>query len=358
MIAILAEEVLKGEVTEFHCYSPGDSGRTVAHGELQLVGALGCQFVGDIYGTVGFVLLDIGLHFLGVEVAHACQVAQRTLDGLHVKQISRLGAQFTAYHVFKHMVVAKDVYLVESGLLAFADSYLKVHGVAHHVGLYGCDAVEYVTVVVVLACDGVIIGFAHLGAEALGEQLLIIDVAVLELQGAVECFGGVDGVAHPVDVAHIVFAALVKGEIHIHVLFVEGHHAVAYYVGIAVAPRVAATDHGVFVGGVFLGDKFLGSKEVAQLTHLAGLLHSFLERFLLLLVHAGDVDAVDFYFLVLVDIDVEQHLVGIRRVVALQHVDLHVLESFVHEVGFDHILDAVDYIYVDLVAGLEVELLL
>ena len=87
------------------------------------------------------------------------------------------------------MVVAHDVDLVERGLLALADTYLQIHGVSHHIGLNGYDAVKHVTVVVVLIGNGVVISLAHIEAEAFLEQLLIIDVAAPELQRVAESVG-------------------------------------------------------------------------------------------------------------------------------------------------------------------------
>ena len=134
------------------------------------------------------------------------------------------------------MLVANDINLVERSLLTFADTYLEVHGVAHHICFYRDDAVEHISVVVVLIGDGVIVSLAHVGAKALGEQFLIVDIAILELQRLGERIGGIDGVAHPVDIAHIVLATLVNGEIHVYVLLIKRHHAVGHDKRVAVTP--------------------------------------------------------------------------------------------------------------------------
>ena len=86
-------------------------------------------------------------------------------------------------------------------------------------------------------------------------------------------------------------------------------------------------------------------------------LHGTLEFLRLLLRHASDVDAVYLDLLVLIDVDVKEHTVFSRNVIALVDGDLRVFEALLFEVAFDMNLGTVDDVGVDIATHLKSEAL-
>ena len=141
-----------------------------------------------------------------------------------------------------HAVVSGKSDAVERGLCAFGDAHFEVDAVAFHIDFDGLDAAEHVAIVIVLIAHGIFVGLQTLHHEG-----LVVEVAFLHFEGSGQSFGGIDGVAHPVDVAHIILLALADVEIDIDVLGIDGHHGVSHHQGVTIAPRVEFVDDEAFV---------------------------------------------------------------------------------------------------------------
>ena len=327
-----------------------------------MVAALRHEGIGDVDRAAHGVGLDVAhqlrLQGFGVELVHVGEVHDGTLDGLHGEEVAGLGAQFAAYDVFIDAVVAGDAHAVERGLAVFGDAHLEVDGVTVDVDLHGVEVVEHVAVVVIKVADGVFVL-----AQALVEEFLIVDVALLHLQHVGEEVGLIDRVAHPADISQIIFPAFAEVEVDVYVLLVDRCHAVFEQQGVAQAPRIEAAHERGLVLLIFLGHELLGTEHVAE-TLLLSLLHRLLEfheRFL----HAGvvgavesrDINLVDLDLLVLIDIHVHDDAVVGRDVLFLHDFHGGVFIALALEVTLDDVLGAVGEVGGELAAGMEVDFL-
>ena len=86
---------------------------------------------------------------------------------------------------------------------------------------------------------------------------MVIHIPLLHAQHAAEVFGREDGVAHPCDVADIVFFALVHLNIYVDMLLVHIPHAVFHDGGITIAQFVVFVEQVLLVGLVAVGGEFL-----------------------------------------------------------------------------------------------------
>ena len=291
-------------------------------------------------------------------MAHLSDVLVRLLEGVHREEVARLERQFAADDIFIDAGVAVDFNLVDAGLCSLEDANLKVDRVAFLAHFDGLDAVEHVTVVVVIVRHSVIVFL-----QALLDVLHVVHVALLHAQHVVEGVCRVDGVAHPRDVAHIVFLALVEMDEDIDGVVAEVHYAVGHNLSVAVAEFVVLLDDALLVFLVFFGGELLGSEDVGELVLVRLLEKSAAEGSAdnlsaLQVVVACDVDVADLDFLLLVNVDIDDHVVLLVDVVALHDVHLGILESFLVEVSLDDKPCAVHHVGRNLVAADDAYLLL
>ena len=101
------------------------------------------------------------------------------------------------------------------------DAHFKVDGVAIDVDFGGLDVRKHVAMVVIEVGDGVVIR-----TDALGKQLLIVDISFLHAELCLEQFGGIDRVSHPSDMAQVVALAFLYLHIHIDMVVVCRPNAV------------------------------------------------------------------------------------------------------------------------------------
>ena len=165
-----------------------------------MVSAFGDEGISDVDGAGGFVGADVFVEFalehFRVELVHGGEFTHRTREGVHGEKVAGLGAEFASDDVVVNAVVAGNANAVVGCLFAFAHANFEVDAVFVDLDFDGIGAEEDVTVVVILVADGIFVG-----VESLVEQRLVIDVALLHAQGGFERLRGVDGVAHPGDVA-------------------------------------------------------------------------------------------------------------------------------------------------------------
>ena len=124
---------------------------------------------------------------------------------------------------------------------------------------------------------------------------------------------------------------------------------------IAVAMLVILGYEQLLVLLVEVVDKLLRAEEVAQVALLVGFLHRPLQLLLVEGAVAGDVYLIDLDLLLLVDVDVKDEAVLLGHIVALQDVDLRVLEALVVEVPLDDNLRTVYHVGGNLVSLTEVQ---
>ena len=235
LVAAASEEILEGEVGELESDSADDARLSPSGREFNLVAALGGEGIGDIDGARLLVRHDVALYVLceefGVKLVHVRQFAYGAFDALHGEEVAGLGAELAPYDIVEHALIARDAHAVEGGLLAFANAHFEVDAIAFHIDFHGVETVEDIAIVVVLLPDGIFVF-----REALVAQADVIDIALLHAEGMIEGIGGIDRIAHPADIAEIIFPSFIEVEIDIHVLLIVGHHGVGLDEGIAIAP--------------------------------------------------------------------------------------------------------------------------
>ena len=199
-------------------------------------------------------------------MSHRCELTGRTLQGILREEVAWLCAELTAYHVLIESCVAVDAHSADMCLLSLEDSHLQVDGVAHDVHLCRLQVIEEVSVVPVVVAHGVLIF-----AESFAEQLLVIHIALLHAEHTVEIVGGEYGVAHPCDVADIVFLSFCDFQIYVHVLGVVFPHAVFQYCGIAVSQLVVFVEQRLLAFLISLRRELGGFQEARQFACLTDL---------------------------------------------------------------------------------------
>ena len=307
----------------------------------------------DINGSVFFVRLRTDVHLFGVEVTGLCNFASRTHKVGFREQVARAHAQFAANHLFVEAVVTVNHHLVDGSLFAFEHAHFQCDGVAFNLTFNRNELVEQITVVHVKVGNCVVVLLS-----AFVEQFLVVYIAFFNAEHIVEYASGIHGVAHPVDVADVVFLAFVDSEIDVDGLFVVVHHAVLHDDGIAVAFFVIFVDDELLVGFKIVGHEFLLAEEANKVALFVGFFHSVFHSLVGEHFVAVDVDFVHFDFFVLVNYDVNNHLVFVAEVLALHNVHVGILEAFVVEIVLNNQLGTVGNVHVHLVAFHQAEALL
>ena len=261
-------------------------------------------------------------------------------------------AQLAADNLFVKAVVTVDDHVVDTCLGAFRYSHLEVDRVADDVALDGLEVIEEIAAVHVVVGDGVFVLI-----DALFKQLLVVDVPLFYSENLVEGRRGIERIAHPCYIVDIISFAFVDTDVDVDILVIVGHNRVADDTGVAVAFLVIFLDDAVEVVAVVALDEFFLLEEVEQLAFLVGLLHGALNGVVAHDLVALDIDFVDFDLVVAVDVDVDDHLVGMAEVFVLLNLHGSVAEAFLIVVFLDDLLRAVDDVGRDVVALHELEAL-
>ena len=196
-------------------------------------------------------------------MSHCGQLSLCTLQGFLREQVAWFCPQLASYYFLVDTVVAVDAHLVDVGLLSLHDSHLEVYGVADDVHLCRVEAVEDVSVVPVHVSDGILVL-----AEAFVYELLVIHVALLHTENGRQLVGVIHCVAHPFDVADIVFLSLVDLYINVDVLVVVWRDAVGDDYCVTVSQLVVFVYEVLLVGLVSLWCVLLCLEERVELSSL------------------------------------------------------------------------------------------
>ena len=323
---------------------------SVSERELHLVVVLRFEHPIDIYRTIGQVGLHIGHDGFGVEVAHLLNFTCRTHQGILAEEVAGLGHQFATYYILVQAVVTGNAYAIDGGLRTFEHTHLKVDRILRDIDFDRLNAGKHISIIIIEVTDSVVVQ-----VDALFEELLVVDVARLHAQHLREALRLVHGVAHPIDVADMVLVTLLHLDVYIDGLVIVCHHRVGHDVCIAVSVLVILVYEQLLVLVVQVVDKLLRTEEMAPVALLVGLLHCPLQ---LLFVEGGvtsDIDLVDLDLLLLVDVDIEDEVVGLSHVVALHDVDLGILEALLIEVALDDNLGTIHHVGRNLVALTKIE---
>ena len=349
------EGVLDREVVQRDADRTHEGSRTPAAGDVELVGSLLFKRPVDVDQLVRNGL-DVGHDGLGVEVSHRTQQA----DGAHqqraVVEFARTGVQLAADHLVVDALIARDADFVDGKLLAFEDLDFDVDRVRGDDRLGGFDLRHQVAFVLIERRHGCRFGIGLLAdAQLLVHRLLIVDVALLDAEHLLQPFGFIDRVAHPRDVADVVFVAFRHFEVDAQPFFVDRVDRVAYDGGIAVAPRVVEVDQQLLVRLVVVLVEFGPLEEVDRL--LVGLFERAAQALVVELLVADEVDLADLHFFLAVDQEGHRHgLSRAQRVVVDTHVHLRIAEPLFGPVVMDELLVLVDDVVREFASALEFEL--
>ena len=177
-------------------------------------------------------------------------------------------------------------------------------------------------------------------ARALGYHLLVIHIAGFHAEHRIQVGRRENGVSHPVDARNIILLPLLDVQVHVHLLVAIVHHAVGNNLGIAVAHLIIFLYDTVLVVLVIRRDELLLAEQLYEATLLIGLLHHALELAVAYNLVALDVNLVHLYLLMLVDVDVHNHLVLIVGQWALHHIHVGILETLGVEILVNDLLGA------------------
>ena len=187
----------------------------------------------------------------------------------------------------------------------------------------------------------VAVGFRniHFGLLATAGQALlhghdIIDISLLDLQDGIQGLRAVNRVAGPLDVAEIVFLALVDDEIDAEAVGIDIVDRIPDQTGIAVTSLVESADKTLLVVGIFLLVELLAVKEVVYLLGL-GLFHRTRQLELAQRIVSDEIDVPDLDFLTPVDREIDPDGIGHHGI--LRNLDIYfgVVEALVCIVTLD-----------------------
>ena len=340
----LAEEVAHGEVGELDTRLQNHTCVTITEGEFQLVACLWHQSEVEIYRSVVTVWLWLEVDLFRVEVSHLTDFLISHLEGIHGEEVARLEFQLTADDFFIHTRVTINLDFVDGCLNSFDDADFEVDGVAIHIHFNRFHLNEDITLVVVGILHSVVIFF-----QTLLDVLLVIDIAFFHAEHSVQSFRIVDGVSHPVDVANIVALSFIDVDIHIHEVLACRHHAVCHNLCVAITELVIFLNDALFVLGIFLFNELLGLEQTLETLFVGFLQQTAREEVTMKLssldvVITRNVNLVDLHLLLFVDVHINNHLVLLVQVVALDDFSLGILETFIIEIALDDNLGTVHHV--------------
>ena len=222
--------------------------------------------------------------------------------------------QLTANNLLIEAIVTINHNLIDACLLALINSHLQIDRIALDVSLGGNKLEEEVTIVHIHIGNGIVVLDC-----ALIEQFLIIDITLLKAQNLIQHRGGINGVAHPVDIRDIIFLTLVDLEVDVDALVVIVGNTIPHNHGITIAFLVILVDDALLVFLEIGAHKFLLAKPLQNVkdTTLVGLLHCAFYLAVAKNFVALNVNLVHIYLLMLVDNNINNHLVLLTKVFLL-----------------------------------------
>ena len=336
----LVEHTARREVVEAHAGRKDEGIAAPAAGELQLGRRFLLDVVDQVDGVVGLVrehreALGLIHRIFRIELPEGRDFTDGTLEvGLAV-ELARAGEDLPADDALVREVVAVDDDLVQGRLLALDDAHFHIDGVLDDIDLHGRDVEEEVAVVRIEAADGILILLAA-AKETVVHRDDVINIALLDLEDAVEDVGGIDGIARPGHVAEIVALTFIEVHVDGETVGLDVVDAVTDQAGVAVAALVEGLHHRPAVVGILLLLEFLAVEEVVP-AHGLRLLHRLGQLVVGDVVVAGEVDVFHADTGALVDVELDADG-ALDDAVALDvHVHVHLQETLLLEIALDDV---------------------
>ena len=231
-------------------------------------------------------------------------------------------------------------------LRSLEDTHLEIDTVADDVHLRWLQVIEEVTVVPIEIAYGILVL-----AQSFLQQSLVVDVAFLHTEEAVQLVGSNDGVAHPCHVTQVIFLSFLYLDVDVDVLLVVVPDGVFDDGHVAIAQFVIFVYQGLLSLAIALVGELLRLEHLREFASLVNLAEGALaeERALDLRVTqflvAVEDDVAHLHLRLLVDRDVENDLIlAPRHVVALHDIYLCVLIALLVEVFLGQDLGTVNHI--------------
>ena len=281
-------------------------------------------------------------------------------DGLHqqraVVELTRPRVELAADDFVVDAVVARDGDLVDREGAAFEYFDFEVDGVGADNDLRGVDLRHEVALVLVERLHRHVLGvLLAADAEALVHGFLVVGVARMHAEHVLQLLGVVDRVAHPRDVADVVFVALREVDVDAEAFLVDRVDRVAQDGGVAEALRVVEVDQQLLVLLEVALLEFGVAQEVEAL--LVRLLEGAAQAFVGELFVAREVDAADAHARSAIDHERDVHGIRTHGVVLDARLGAGVAEALLGPVGFDELAVLVDHVVGVLRAAAQLELL-
>lgn len=235
-----------------------------------------------------------------------CNFAQRTHKVVLAEKLAGLDIKLAAYNLFIQAVIALNNDIVDACLRSFLHTELQINRITLNIFFDRNEAIEQIAIVHIPVRHRVIIGL-----QTLFKKLLVIHVALLHIKHAVKKLGVVESVSDPCYIIDIVSFALFKVDIYINTLFIVGHNAVAKNLRIAVAFLIVFLDDARQVVFIVALNKFFLTEKVEDIAVFVSFFDGALEFAVTQNLVAGNVYLVHLYFVMLVDIDIDYHAVGL-----------------------------------------------
>ena len=179
---------------------------------------------------------------------------------------------------------------------------------------------------------------------------MVVDITLLHLEEEVQLFGRIQCVTYPGYIAEVVFLSFLNLHEDVYRAVIVGLDTVCHDDGVTITQFVVFVDNQLFVRFVVVLNEFLGAEQIEQLALFVCFLHHTLQ----LLGREGLVayngDLMYFHFLLLVDVDVDNHFILLFRIITLGDDYICILEALVIKIALYQGLGAVHQIRCNLTA--------
>ena len=179
---------------------------------------------------------------------------------------------------------------------------------------------------------------------------MVVDITLLHLEEEVQLFGRIQCVTYPGYIAEVVFLSFLNLHEDVYRAVIVGLDTVCHDDGVTITQFVVFVDNQLFVRFVVVLNEFLGAEQIEQLALFVCFLHHTLQ----LLGREGLVayngDLMYFHFLLLVDVDVDNHFILLFRIITLGDDYICILEALVVKVALYQGLGAVHQVRCNLTA--------
>ena len=151
-------------------------------------------------------------------------------------------------------------------LLALKDTHLQIYGITHDIHFCRLQVIEQITVVPVVVAHSIVVF-----GESFVHQFLVIDVTLVHTQLTGKLVGRVDGIAHPCDIADVIFLTLIHLQVDIHMLGIVVPDTVFQNDGITITQLIIFVDEVLLVSLVAFRRIFFSFQERTQFAGLVNL---------------------------------------------------------------------------------------